>query len=85
MNSKLKKKTRQELFDCIETAIKTGNYILTEHGEYRSKQRKNVNDLQIINILKSKTKKHEAAKDYYQEGYADLNYHILSKRSTMKK
>jgi hypothetical protein len=35
--------------------------------------------------LKSKTKKHEAAKDYYQEGYADWNYQILSKRSTMKK
>jgi len=44
-----------------------------------SDQRKNVNDLQIINILKSKTKKHEAARDYYQEGFADWNYHLTGK------
>ena len=79
MSSKPKKKTKPELFKSIETAIETGNYIFTEHGEFRSKQRKNVNDLQIINILKSKTKKHEAAKDYYQEGFADWNYHLTGK------
>ncbi len=87
MSTKQKKKTRLELFESIETAIKTRNYILTKHGELRSKQRKNVNDLQIIQILKSKTKKHEAARDYYKEGHADWNYHITSqeKHSTMKK
>jgi hypothetical protein len=79
LTTKPKKKTKQELFDNIETAIKTGNYIFTEHGELRSKQRKNVNDLQIIKILKSQTKKHEAVRDYYQEGYADWNYHITGK------
>lgn len=79
MSAKPKKKTKQELFDSIEIAIKTGNYIFTEHGELRSKQRKNVNDLQIIKILNSKTKKHDAARDYYQEGYTDWNYHILGK------
>jgi len=79
MSTKPKKKTKLELFESIETAIKTSHYILTEHGELRSKQRKNVNDLQIIQILKSKTKKHEAARDYYQEGHADWNYHITGK------
>jgi hypothetical protein len=79
LSVKPKKKTKQELFDSIEVAIKTGNYVFTEHGEMRSKQRKNVNDLQIIKLLKSRTKKHEAAIDHYIEGYADWNYHITGK------
>ena len=53
--------------------------MFTEHAEQRSKQRKNVNDLQVLNILKSKTKKHNAVKDHYIEGHTDWNYHITGK------
>jgi len=79
LSIKPKKKTKPELFEIIENAIDTCNYIFIKHGKLRSEQRKHVNDLQIINILKSKNKKHEAKKDYYQEGHADWNYHIIGK------
>ncbi len=53
---KTKLKTKQELFDSIETAIKMGNYIFTEPAEMKAKQRQNVTDLQVINLLKSQDK-----------------------------
>ncbi|HEC85910.1 MAG: hypothetical protein DRR08_20005 [Candidatus Parabeggiatoa sp. nov. 2] len=76
---KTKLKTKQELFDSIETAIKMGNYIFTEPAEMKAKQRQNVTDLQVINLLKSQAKNHEAERDYYVERYADWNYHITGK------
>lgn len=72
-----KKKTEQELFDNIETAIKTGNYVFMEQGGKSSSKR--FNDLQVINLLTSPTKKYDATKDSYQEGYADWNYHLTCK------
>ncbi|HDN27079.1 MAG TPA: hypothetical protein ENG03_08300 [Thioploca sp.] len=74
-----KNKTKQELFESLGTAIKTGNYVFMEYGEKSSVLRQNVNDLQIINILTSSTKKHDAARDAYQDGCADWNYHIIGK------
>ena len=74
-----KKKTEQELFDSIETAIKMGNYVFMEHGEKSSKSRKHVNDLQVINLLTSQTKKHDEARDSCQEGRADWNYNMTGK------
>jgi len=79
LSIKPKTKAKQELFKIIENAIDTCNYIFTKHGKLRSEQRKHVNELQIINILKSKTKKHEVKKDYYKEGYVDWNYHITGR------
>ena len=79
MSIKPKKKTKQELFKIIENSIDTRNYVFTEHGKLRSEQRKHVNDLQIINILKSKTKKHEAKRDRYEKGYSDWKYHITGR------
>jgi hypothetical protein len=76
---KTKLKTTQELFKSVETAIKLGNYIFTEPPEMKAKHRKNVNDLQVINILKSQEKNHELERDYYVERYADWNYHITGK------
>jgi hypothetical protein len=79
LHQKPPKKTKSELFDCIEQAIDNKNYVFTQHGEIRSKQRKNVNHEQVIRILKDKYKKHDAARDYYQKGQLDWNYHIQGK------
>lgn len=79
MRQKPPKKTKLELFQCIEQAIENKNYVFTQHGEIRSKQRKHVNHEQVIRILKDKHKKHDAARDYYQEGHPDWNYHIQGK------
>lgn len=74
MNKKPSKKTKLELFKGIEQAIDNKNYVFTQHGEIRSKQR--LNDEQVIRILRDRRKKHDAARDYYSAGYPDWNYHI---------
>ncbi len=70
-----KKKTR-ELFAAIKNAIKNRNYYFTAHAVKRSKERKNVNQLQIIKILKSKSKYHESHKDHFNEDFKSWNYSI---------
>lgn len=73
------KKTTEELFDAIDEALKTKNYYFSDHGEKRSKTRRKVDDLQVVKILKSANRSHEARKDKYEKGYEDWNYHIRGK------
>ncbi len=75
------KKTTSELFAEIEEALNDKNYVFSDHAEKRSKSRKNVNDLEVVRILKSKDKRHEASKDKFEKGNADWNYHIRGKNS----
>ena len=73
------KKTTDQLMEAISKAMLSGTYYFTDHGDKRSKTRKKVNDLEIIKILKSNDKWHEAKKDKYEKGNADWNYHIRGK------
>lgn len=57
------KKTTKELFEAIDDSLAKKHYYFTWHGEYRSKLRKRVNDLEVLTILKSKGRRHEARKD----------------------
>ncbi len=70
------KKTTAELMLAIKQAINSGDYYFTDHGEFRSKTRRMVNDLEIIRILKSNNKWHEARRDKFEIGNQDWNYHI---------
>ena len=70
------KKTTKELFRGIREALETGNYYFTHHAKKRTKQRVNVNELQVIRILKGKSKYHEAQKDRFNEKMQTWNYSI---------
>lgn len=73
------KKTTAELFEAIDEALENIDYYFSDHGEKRSKSRRKVGDLEVIKILKSDERRHEAAKDKYEERNADWNYHIRGK------
>ena len=75
------KKTTEKLMTAISGAMTTGEYYFSDHGEKRSKTRKNVNDLEVIKILNGDDKWHEARKDKYEIGKNDWNYHIRGKNS----
>ena len=63
----------------IEQAVKNGDYYFTIHGIKRSEQRRNVEEIQVINILRSKIKYHERRKDTYSEKFKTWNYAIRGK------
>jgi len=79
--AKPKKKTTAELMAAIATAMDSGEYYFSDHGEKRSASRKKVNDLEVIKILQDDDKWHEAKKDKFEPGYTDWNYHIRGKNS----
>lgn len=71
------KKTTCELFSCIDKGLNNGDYLISAHGLKRGKERK-INELNIIQALRSPERMHEAKKDKYVEGMHDWNYSILS-------
>lgn len=75
------KKTTAELFEAIKFSLENGEYYFSDHGDLRSKTRKNVNDLEVVKILEGNDKWHEAAKDKYEKGHKDWNYHIRGRNS----
>lgn len=75
------KKSTEELFGAIETAVKNAEYYFTDHGEMRSATRRKVTDQEVIRILEKKDKWHEKTKDKYVDGAADWNYHIRGKNT----
>jgi hypothetical protein len=75
------KKTTEELFSAIHNALLKGEYYFTDHGESRSKTRKNVNVLEVLKILGGHDKWHENIKDKYENNKKDWNYHIRGKNS----
>lgn len=78
---KPEKKTTEELFKAIESAIEKSEYYFTDHGEMRSATRKKVTDVEVLRILEGKDKWHEKAKDKYENGQDDWNYHIRGKNT----
>lgn len=66
----------EELFKEIKKSLRSAKYFFTEHAEKRSKNRKNVNQLQVIKILKSEAKFHEKKKDKIDEIHNEWNYSI---------
>lgn len=81
MKKKPIKKPSRVLFELIEQAILSGRYYFTEHGEMRSKGRRNVTDEEVLRILTGTGKWHEAAKDKYDVSKNDWNYHIRGKNT----
>lgn len=75
------KKTTVELFEAIKHSLENGEYYFSDHGDVRSKTRKNVNDLEVVKILEGDDKWHEAGKDKYVKGHKDWNYHIRGRNS----
>ncbi len=75
------KKTTGELFEAIDLCLETNNYYFTSHADLRSKTRMSVNDLEVLRILKSKNRRHEARKDKLGMDQSDWNYHIRGKNS----
>ncbi len=75
------KKTTRELFEAIDLSLNTNNYYFTYHGKARSKSRKKVNDLEVLRILKSNGRRHEAIKDKLGMNRTDWNYHICGQNS----
>ncbi len=75
------KKTTEELFSAINEAMLNGDYYFTDHGDKRSKNRKKVNDLEIVKILSGIDKWHESTKDKFENNNLDWNYHIRGKNS----
>ncbi len=75
------KKTTDEVIEAISKAMSFGTYYFTDHGDKRSKTREKVSDLEIIKILESNDKWHEAKKDKYDKGSTDWNYHIRGKNT----
>ena len=75
------KKTTDEVIKAISKTMSLGTYYFTDHGDKRSKTRKKVSDLEIIKILESNDKWHEAKKDKYEKGSTDWNYHIRGKNT----
>lgn len=75
------KKTTDELMEDISKAMSLRTYYFTDHGDKRSKTREKVSDLEIIKILESDDKWHEAKKDKYDKGSTDWNYHIRGKNT----
>lgn len=73
------KKKTDELLIAIDEALKNKNYYFTRHALERSKERKNVSEYQILRILKSTSKYHEANKDGFHESSQDWNYSIRGK------
>ena len=73
------KKKTEELFKDIALALKSGNYYFTHHAKKRTKQRVNVSELQVIRILRSKSKYHESQKDRFNEEKQAWNYSIRGK------
>tara|TARA_Y100000768_G_scaffold70167_1_gene49419 strand:+ start:653 stop:991 length:339 start_codon:yes stop_codon:yes gene_type:complete len=73
------KKTDDELFKAIENALKNRSYYFTPHSQKRAQERRNVSELQVIRILKSKTKYHEKKKDEFKEEFNTWNYSIRGK------
>ena len=57
------KKTTVELFEAIKHSLENGEYYFSDHGDVRSKTRKNVSDLEVVKILEGNDKWHEAVKD----------------------
>lgn len=78
---KPKKKTTAELFEAIKHSLENNEYYFSDHGNVRSKTRKNVNDLEVIKILEGDDKWHESAKDKYEKDHKDWNYHIRGRNS----
>lgn len=72
------KKTTSKIFDLIDKALNSGEYLITQHGRVRSQERK-VTTLQIVKALRSPQRKHEGKKDKYVDGMEDWNYSIRSK------
>ena len=79
--SKPNKKNTEELFAAIRLAILNGEYYFTDHGHIRSKNRKKVNDLEVLKILYGTDKWHENSKDKFENNKRDWNYHIRGKNS----
>ena len=78
-SGKPEKKLSNELFEAIAAALKSKNYYFTDHALKRSKQRKNVSEFQIIELLESRSKYHESKKDSFDENFRNWNYSIRGK------
>lgn len=70
------KKTTVELMKAIKEALDNQSYFFTAHAKVRSKQRKNVDEFQVVRILRSKSKYHEPKKDTYSDDFETWNYSI---------
>ena len=68
-----------ELFERISNSISKGQYVFSRHGKFRAKMRRNVNEDQVIEILKSKDKFHEKRKDKFSKDFETWIYHIRGK------
>lgn len=74
-NLKIKKKT-EELFASIKSALRESRYFFTTHALERAISRRNVNQFQVLKILKGNKKFHESKKDKFDEAHAAWNYSI---------
>lgn len=77
--TKASKRTTVELMLAITEAVESKNYFFTTHATTRLKQRRNVDQLQVIRILKSDSKYHEPKKDTYSKEFQAWNYAVRSK------
>jgi hypothetical protein len=73
------KKSTSELWASIEQAIAARRYFFTRHAFERSIDRKNVNMLQVLDILTSDHKYHESSKDRYNPTFQSWNYAVLGR------
>lgn len=70
------KKTTNELFLAINNAMERKRYFFTSHAFERLRDR-NISELTVIKILKSKFKYHEVRKDSYIQSFRSWNYSIV--------
>lgn len=77
---KVKKLNSDDLFVLIDEALVDNNYYFTKHASERAIQRKNINELQVVRILKdSSSRFHEARKDTFDTNHECWNYSIRGK------
>lgn len=73
------KKKTDELLSAIESALESKSYYFTTHALERSRERRNVSELQVIRLLRSKSKYHEPKKDKFSDDFESWNYSIRGK------
>jgi hypothetical protein len=76
---KVEKLKTDELLGKTKSSLEAKSYYFTSHALQRSKQRRNISELEVIKILKSESKYHEAKKDSFSKDHKAWNYSIRGK------